>query len=71
MLDGTVIESFSGYVLQSRALFVVTVWERRIVCVFSQAQGALPAGSLVSALLIDDLGSMPVPEDIPMVVPAL
>lgn len=36
-----------------------------------QAQGVLPAGSIVSALLIDDLGSMPVPEDIQMVVPAL
>ncbi|BDA47115.1 Gephyrin [Coccomyxa sp. Obi] len=35
------------------------------------AQGTLPAGSIVSALLIDDLGSMPVPEDIQMVVPAL
>ncbi|CAL8471737.1 g11279 [Coccomyxa elongata] len=35
------------------------------------AQGVLPAGSIVSALLIDDLGSMPVPEGIPMIVPAL
>ena len=36
---------------------------------FPQAQGVMPAGSLVLALLIDDPGSMPVPEDIPMVVP--
>ncbi|EIE21770.1 molybdopterin biosynthesis protein [Coccomyxa subellipsoidea C-169] len=33
-------------------------------------QGVLPAGSLVSALLIDDLSAMPVPEDIPLVVPS-
>lgn len=35
-----------------------------------QVQGVLPAGSLVSALLIDDLSAMPVPEDIPLVVPS-
>jgi len=36
-----------------------------------QAQGVLPAGSLVSALLINDLGLMPVLEDLPMIEPSL
>lgn len=34
-----------------------------------QAQGTLPAGSIVSALVIGDLGLMPVPEDVPMTEP--
>ncbi|CAL5220125.1 g2080 [Coccomyxa viridis] len=33
------------------------------------AQGVLPAGSVVSALLIGDLGGMPVLEDLPMIMP--
>ena len=34
-----------------------------------QAQGVLPAGSVVSALLMGDLGGMPIPEDVPMTDP--
>ena len=34
-----------------------------------QEQGVLPAGTPVSALLIGDLGGMPVLEDLPMIMP--
>jgi gephyrin len=34
-----------------------------------QVAGVLPAGSLVTALLIDDLSDMPVPDDVPLLMP--
>lgn len=40
-----------------------------MLCDDVQAQGVLPAGTVVSALLIGDLGEMPVLEDLPMIVP--
>ena len=36
---------------------------------FVQVAGVLPAGSLVTALLIDDLSDMPVPDDVPLLMP--
>ena len=31
-----------------------------------QASGVIPAGTIVSALLISDLSSLPVPEEVPI-----
>ena len=36
-------------------------YARSSVCCDMQASGTLPAGSMVSALVIGDLGAMPVP----------